>query len=331
MNKRISFYSNGYDSTSTVTEDISNLSTLISISHENIINIIKKIRSTSDKGERKKLKLSLPMFTAAGVFNSRHNDDLKTYSNYICLDFDGIDDPHRYQVLFASFKAVPSVYMEFKSPSGGIKVIVCHNNNNPNYHQNLFCQLKSLPQFNIPEFDEACKNLSRTTFISWDPDMYVNKDVIPFDYHYDPKYDIGTPAVQQKTVVSKRSTYSPNTNLSALVNDFPDGVSDNTIINWMDKHQWRLHPEDYQEGHRHNSLMKKAARMASWGVGYDAALKTLLYKYTYFGLPEEGIEKDVDYCYETCDFGCNRQEFFRLRDALQEDPLSQCFDKWLKK
>lgn len=328
MKNQISFYSNAFDSSSTVTFDIINLPELISKSHADIIKKIRQIRSTTDKEERNKVKLTLPMFTAAGVFSHRHNDTLKEYSNFICLDFDGIVDTSRYIELMESFITLPSVYMAFMSPSGGIKVIVCHNNDNPQYHQNMFYQLKALPQFNVPEFDDSSKNLCRSTFVSWDPYLYVNHNVIPYNYHYDPAYDFVLP-VRQKYL--NGSNGHRNSDLSTLVNNFPDGIQDQTIIGWMDKHEWRQNPHDYQEGNRHNSLMKKAGRMASWGVSYKAALDILLYKYKYYGLPENDIVKAVDYCYEHNDFGGKRQEFLTLKGQYEEEHFYNIFSNILKK
>lgn len=64
-----------------------------------------------------------------------------------------------------------------------------HDNENPDYHYNLFCQVKKNLYPRTEEFDMNCSNLTRTCFICHDPDIWVNprKDEIePYYFVYDP-------------------------------------------------------------------------------------------------------------------------------------------------
>ena len=49
-----------------------------------------------------------------------------------------------------------------------------HDNTNPMYHNELFRCIREQLYAGIPEFDDKCGNLSRTFFLSSDPEIYIN-------------------------------------------------------------------------------------------------------------------------------------------------------------
>jgi hypothetical protein len=130
------------------------------------LDIINQIRSTSDKNQRNELKKQLAVILWSGKFTERRNSSLSEYSNLICLDFDNVEKP-------ASFKAAvsmePFVYACFLSPGGdGVKVIVKVSSKNHGAH------FKALAK-EFPSIDQSGKDLARSCFISYDPDLYVNE------------------------------------------------------------------------------------------------------------------------------------------------------------
>ena len=90
--------------------------------------------------------------------------------------------------------------------------------------------------------------------------------------------------------------------------------TDKQVINYMNNHFWKKQKEDYQEGNRQSSLLRKAAQLCKYGVLYENALKELKFRYCYAGLSEEEVESKVAYCYSSNVFGCNRSEIQGMRE-----------------
>lgn len=314
MNIFVSCYNNKFDTNNKTTESLVNIAKLICISHPHIIEIINRIRNCTDHDERRRLKGTLPLFTCCGTFSHRASLGLLEYSNYFCLDFDGIDSDVRRWQLKTSFSKLPYAFMVFDSPSKGLKFIGRHDNNNPAYHKALFQDLCKIPEFNVPELDTVCSDLARGTFISYDPDLYFNLYAEAYHFQYTPTISQGcipTPILSQNTVIL-------NHNLSALVNNFPDGWTDRQILDWNNNHFWKYHPKDYLQGNRMTALIRKAGRLCVWGVGYKSALNELLYRYTYRGLSSQDVQQAVDYSYERNVFGRDRQELLNLRNKMRK-------------
>lgn len=71
----------------------------------------------------------------------------------------------------------------FTTPSGhGLKAIVLHDNKDPQFHRDLYEQL--LNKFDVASKDLSCKDIARRNYLSYDPDIWVNNNAIP--YHYIP-------------------------------------------------------------------------------------------------------------------------------------------------
>lgn len=318
MNPVVSIYNNKYDTGNKTTIDIRYIPLLISTPGTQIEDTIHTLRMAKDENIRTVLKGCLPMFTCAGVFSYREVSSLVQYSNFLALDFDHITTDIRRQQLKNSFTKLPFVYMVFESPNRGLKVVVCHDNTDPRLHKALFEQLHALPEFNVPEFDINCSDLTRTTFLSYDPGIYVNNNVVAYHFIYT--------ATMTRTVKPQRhNVVQANKNLTSLVNNFPDGWTDKQMLNWVNNHFWKHHSEDYQEGHRKASLMRKAGRLCAWGVGYEAALSELMYRYTYKGLTAGEVQEAVDYCYSHNVFGSQRQEALTMKDGRGKSSLDMLF------
>lgn len=269
----------------------------------------------SDKEEYKRVKLTLPCITFCGVFSERRRENLLHYSNYVCLDFDHFPSEDTMIASKQMFMHLPFVSMVFASPSGyGLKVVVRHDNNDPSLHEELFNQLKEYPCFLLMEFDNSVKDIARACFLSYDPLMYYNPDATAF--HFDAvKARERMKAIPQRTMTIKKKTASPN-RLMTSVGDLSllDGHTDSQIINFLNNHFWKRHPEDYTDGHRHESLLKKAGLLCAYGVSYDAALQEMVYRYTYHGLDEGDITRAVSSAYSRIEFGNKRTELVSMMD-----------------
>lgn len=144
------------------------------------------LRSKQTKGERDELKKKLPYFTACGTFKTRKNSDIDKPSGLIAIDFDNIPS-EEIDELKQQLCADQYSFAVFLSVSGtGICVLVKID---PAKHLDAFEGLQNY-YFNKYEkaIDPACKDLSRSRTISFDPNIYHNPDSIKFkEYIVKPK------------------------------------------------------------------------------------------------------------------------------------------------
>lgn len=134
-----------------------------------------QLRSITNKTENREYKKSnFAYVTFSGVFESRKESKLLKHSNLIALDFDYLED-----VETTKLQLLVDPYFEtellFISPNGnGIKWIVAidvEKYSHADYFQAIFNYIKST--YSI-EIDEACKDISRATFLSWDPTVFIH-------------------------------------------------------------------------------------------------------------------------------------------------------------
>lgn len=133
------------------------------------------------KDEYDKQKKRLCHFTPSGTFvGNRNNESLVEYSQVIVLDIDHIDEeaPNvRNQVAKIEYTLAA-----FISPSGkGVKIIV-NTDANANKHQYAYNQIVEYYKKELGvEIDTIGKDVSRTCFVSWDPEMYINENAKAFN------------------------------------------------------------------------------------------------------------------------------------------------------
>lgn len=139
----------------------------------NLIKSDKELRSLIIKirvGGMDKTRL-LDNVTFSGIFERRKKEYLIEYSGLICLDIDKIENPEKLkQDLIKS--ELPIVLM-FVSPSGrGLKVILL-SSSDVNRHLSYFNYYEDFfkKNYNI-QIDKACKDVSRTCFLSYDQEVY---------------------------------------------------------------------------------------------------------------------------------------------------------------
>ena len=246
-------------------------------------------------GEQNIAKKELPVFTCNGTFYRRNNVSLLQYSSFIAIDFGGFSSYTKLQAYKEHLKTYPYVYAVFVSPSGvGLKAIIQHTSTNPHHHYNLFVQLHRIFGMNNSNFDGVVSDISRGTYFSYDPDLWQNPYCKPFEFVYDlgigDKKDKG--ASGKKPVTTTASYHYETSDADRLMNSIFQGtMTDKQVINYMNNHFWKQ-KEDYQEGNRQSSLLRKAARLCKYGVLYENALEELKYRYCYAGLEEEEVEEE---------------------------------------
>jgi hypothetical protein len=148
--------------------------------------LVKKIRTESNKSERNELKKQLPAICFSGTFNKRLDTSLIQHSGLVCLDFDGYLKQKELLQDKESLSKSKYVYSVFISPSGnGLKVLV-KIPEDPENHVNYFNSLEK--HFNSPYFDKTSKNLSRVCYESYDPLLHINENSSVWDVIEETEY-----------------------------------------------------------------------------------------------------------------------------------------------
>ena len=128
-------------------------------------DVITKIRNEPDKKLRSELKKSLPAVTASGVFKTRMISGFVSHSQYICLDFDDIENIETARSKIVAEKFVSACFL---SASGqGLAALVRIK---PDEHERAFDGLvEHFEKEHRLIADIGCRDVSRLRFVSHDP------------------------------------------------------------------------------------------------------------------------------------------------------------------
>ena len=320
MIKLVSTYSNITDVTSLSVKTIDQILSIIKNGNSELISQITAIRNMTSHEEQNIAKKELPVFCCNGTFHRRNNTSLLQYSSFIAIDFDGFSSNTELLAYKEHLKTYSFVYAIFVSPSGnGLKAIIQHTSTNPHHHYNLFVQLHRIFGMNNANFDGVVSDISRGTYFSYDPDLWLNPCCKPFEF----VYDLGIGDKQQKGKVvtggkigtTTASYHYETTEEEQMMNSIFQGtMTDRQVIDYMNNHFWKKQKDDYHEGNRQSSLLRKAAQLCKYGVLYKNSLEEMKYRYCYAGLSEEEVEGKVAYCYSSNSFGSKRNEILAMRE-----------------
>ena len=320
MIKLVSTYSNITDVTSLSVKTIDQILTIIKNGNNpQLMTQITAIRNMTCHEKQNIAKKELPVFTCNGTFYRRNNASLLQYSSFIAIDFDGFPNNTELLAYKEHLKTYSFVYAIFVSPSGnGLKAIIQHTSTNPQHHYNLFVQLHRVFGVNNANFDSVVSDISRGTYFSYDSDLWQNPCCRPFEFVYDPaigdKQQKGKVVTGGKSVTATSYHYETSEAERMMNSIFQGTMTDKQVINYMNNHFWKKQKDDYLEGNRQSSLLRKAAQLCKYGVLYANALEELKFRYCYAGLSEEEVEDKVAYCYSSNSFGSNRNEIFAMRE-----------------
>lgn len=172
---------------------------------------IEKIRSLFNSyqpDEAEKLKKRLTAFTPAGTFKeNRKNDHIDIYSSMVILDIDDQSN-EKLNEMISELPKIDSVYSFFKSPSGNGLKIIFYVDSGPVDHQKAFEQLKVYFEmlFDI-KVDSSGKDIARLCFVSYDPDLYLNSDTVPFKIQTETSLEYEAALIQAKLITERKSKY----------------------------------------------------------------------------------------------------------------------------
>lgn len=267
---------------------------------------VQDVRNAKDKDEKDSMKIRIPAATVNGTFESKNKNCLLVYSSYTALDFDHIPEDE-IQDFIDNLKKSPHVYAGFRTSSGeGYKAIILHDNLEPLYHDDLYEQL--LEYYNCEVKDTSTRDLARGNYLSYDPDLWINADAVPF--HFVPSTS------EPKTVVMKTETViKTDTGEEILVQDDDEAsgfllklrkqvISDETIIKFL-KGIWT--GKAIGQG-RNNAAMSYAGVLCKAGIEKSKA-KAVIEEL----IPGFDISEIIDYAYSHNIYGCERRRYIRKK------------------
>ena len=263
---------------------------------------VENVRIQPDKESKNRAKKKIPAAIWNGTFSNKNQHSLLTYSSFTALDFDNID-PQQTQAFKEWLKTCPCVYAIFETPNRGYKAIILHDNYEPLYHYDLYNQLLRL--FQCPEQDASTIDLARAHYLSYDPNLWLNPNPVP--YHFVPSStpEPITPQIPTETVVKDSHgndiLQQDDSRVTSFLNQLSRTViSDDSIIRILRK-IWT--GEAIAKG-RNNAAMAYAGVLCKAGVE-KAKAKDFIESL----IPSFDITEILDYAYSHNIFGSERRKY----------------------
>jgi hypothetical protein len=119
----------------------------------------------------------------SGTFKeNRRKEELEKSTSIICLDFDDLENP---QWLKQKLSGYPYVISVFLSPNLGVKALILVRFEDDNQLKRAFDSLsKELKGELEIEPDQSGKDITRLCFASYDPEIFINRNVEYFEVEY---------------------------------------------------------------------------------------------------------------------------------------------------
>jgi len=127
-----------------------------------------------DPDAYREYKKKLPAVTFAGKFTKRNKNNVISTTGFIIPDLDHLPNVNQ---VFELLKQDAMVWFLFKSPSGeGLKCAIrAKNIQTDDDIKRLYASVERyFKEVYGLEIDPACKDISRLTFVSYDPDLWIN-------------------------------------------------------------------------------------------------------------------------------------------------------------
>ena len=200
-------------------------------------SIVRDLRSEPDPTKKKQIKELLPVVCFNAEFVRRSNDSVKKGSGLMVLDFDKCQNPIEKK---KSLSQHPNIFATWISPSGdGVKaLILIHEVSNDSEFKKVYKQVKDV----FPDIDQSGKDIARSCFESYDPDIFVNVNATKFQFDFDQESESFSVNIGTITNV-------PVTDQDAIAN---------RLMIWFKKH--------YNRNARNNSLFILASAFNDFGV-----------------------------------------------------------------
>lgn len=222
-----------------------------------------KIRALKSEGrieEANRLKKTLPAATFSCCYEQhRCEENVTGYSQFVLLDADHLSPSTLVRVV-AMLPCCRFTHGFFISPSGdGIKILVKTNGMKENHRltykavMDYYASLLGIP------FDSHCSDLCRLTFLSWDPQTYLNLQAEVFD-------------------VSKLVEVERPKRKRMAIPCYIDGVRYNMFSECVQSVNRYI---KFEEGNRNNYCYRLARRCRLRGISEAEALEKILNHFDY--------------------------------------------------
>lgn len=189
LNRKVSFQPSA---SSPITKELSIQEVIDEIRSEKYAGPVNRLRDLWDRGDIKlygSLKKQLPAVTFCGEFGEkRKRFSLKTYNQLMVIDIDKLGS-EELQKHLATLRQDQHLFAIWKSPSGyGIKGLVVLTSVLPAeletvdlYHDNAFAQVRDYfrTMYGI-SIDKSGSDTTRLCFMSYDPDLFLKIESVPF-------------------------------------------------------------------------------------------------------------------------------------------------------
>lgn len=145
-----------------------------------LIEQARKIRSQNEDSYRA-FKEKLPAVTFAGTFSRREKNGILSPTGFIIPDLDHLEN---LESVLSLLHQDENIWFVFRSPSGeGLKCgIRAEGIQNDEDHKRLFRAVsRYFSETYRLEIDRACSDISRLTFLSYDPNIFVRDNQPYFD------------------------------------------------------------------------------------------------------------------------------------------------------
>ena len=152
-----------------------NLFEFLTCERPDLLDSLKRVRETTDSKVRSSLKASLlPIVCPSVVFEGeRKTENIKGYTNLLCIDIDGKDNPKTIGTALDVLKSLPYVAFAQKSASGDGYFAIIPVRDGRNLEDHFNAVGAELAEKGII-IDKACKDYVRARFFSHDPEHYIN-------------------------------------------------------------------------------------------------------------------------------------------------------------
>ena len=328
----VSYYNNAEDSKSKRYISLDYVLLEMVAKDEQLKQLTEFVRNQPDEDMFKEEKKKLPMIAPSGIFTHRNDniDNLREYSNIMVLDFDKFPNheaANEFKQKLIQYVDQLHIYAVWFSPSNkGVKVAMLHDNTNPEYHYNLFMQVRFKLYPNTEQFDMKCGNLSRTCFLSYAPDVWLNPDrehLTPFHFVYDPSIPDPPEKDYNKGWSSKEFKHTEEE--IKLNSIFQARWKDKQLTNYIDKCWRKIYPDSYKDGNRHQSILSRAKWLCLYGVLFDDAVNYLKATFGRHGIDEKDIEAMAinNYNSNRGKFGSKRNELYQRKENGRMYRISQ--------
>ena len=259
--------------------------------------LVESIREEEDKTERNELKKNLQAICFSGEFTKRAANAIVKHSGLICLDFDDFESDLEMLEMKKALQEDTFTYSVFISPSGnGLKVLTRIPEDIEN-HKNYFNALEEY--HSSPNFDKACKDISRVCYASYDPDIFINPEA--------------------ETWIDKDSSKTIEVDKSSATGIVTIDDHTKVIMNlraWWDKNH------GFVEGQRNNNVFILAAAFNQHGVPKSTAAFALN-EFVSQDFPRSEVDTILNSAYRNTDeFGTkvmeDREETQKIKRKLQQ-------------